>query len=106
MNDSDRRRLAEWVVSRIGGEYDLGHAWVLARSFLPAPATASLPPMPAGVAESATRFICSTLIANAFALAGYPVPAIAKEIAPVSTTDYRYVIPSDFERASGFETVL
>src|SRR5437016_10559806 len=32
LNDTDRRRLADWVVNRIGGEYDLAHAWVLGRN--------------------------------------------------------------------------
>jgi hypothetical protein len=103
LNDTDRGRLAEWVVSRIGGEYDLKHAWVLARRFLPAPPKASFPPAPNGIAESATRFICSTLLANAFARVGYPIPPI--RTAAVSTADHRYVIPSDFESASVFEVV-
>src|SRR5882762_6828767 len=37
LNDAARSRLAEWVVGQIGGEYDLNHAWVLARSFLGMP---------------------------------------------------------------------
>src|SRR6266849_4615149 len=37
LNDAARSRLAEWVVGQIGGEYDLKHAWVLARSFLGMP---------------------------------------------------------------------
>src|SRR3981189_2833264 len=59
LNDADRSRLAEWVVSQIGGEYDLKHAWVLARSFLGMPPKASTTPAPNGIAESATRFLCS-----------------------------------------------
>jgi len=38
LNEKDRSRLAEWVVSRIGGEYDLAHAWALARKLLRLPA--------------------------------------------------------------------
>ena len=34
LRDTDRRRVAEWVVSRIGDQYDLAHAWALARRFL------------------------------------------------------------------------
>src|SRR5207244_11357527 len=34
LNDMDRRRLADWVVNRIGGEYDLAHAWALGRYLL------------------------------------------------------------------------
>jgi cell wall-associated NlpC family hydrolase len=105
LDDTARGRLAEWVVSRIGGEYDLKHAWALARSFLPAPPTSSLPPEPSDGAGSATRFICSTLLANAFALVGHPIPPIGTPVAAVGTADHRYVIPSDFERASIFEVV-
>jgi hypothetical protein len=94
LNEADRSRLAEWVVGRIGGEYDLKHAWMLARSLMPAPPKA-IPHVPHAIAECATRFICSTLLANAFAQVGSHVAA----------ADCRYVIPSDFERASGFEVV-
>ena len=105
LNDAARARLAEWVVSQIGGEYDLKHAWVLARSFLGMPPKASTPPAPNGIAESATRFICSSLLANAFALVGYPILPIHTAVTAVSTADHRYVIPGDFERASVFEVV-
>ena len=102
---ADRGRLAEWVVSRIGGEYDLKHAWVIARSLLPAPPKVSLSPAPNAMSESATRFICSTLLANAFALVGYPIPPIGTAVAAPTTANHRYVIPSDFESASIFEVV-
>jgi hypothetical protein len=105
LNDTDRARLAEWIVSRIGGEYDLKHAWMLARRLLPAPPKTSFPPAPDGIAESSTRFICSTLLANAFALVGYPIPPIRTATSAVGKADPRYVIPSDFERAAVFEVV-
>jgi len=99
LDDGDRARLAKWVVSRIGGEYDLKHACTLARRLLPAPPKANLPP----VADGATRFICSTLLASAFALVGAPIPPLRTVS---GAADPRYVIPSDFERASGFEIVV
>src|SRR5712675_1360346 len=37
LNDGDRGRLADWVVSRIGSEYDLAHALVLGRNLLRLP---------------------------------------------------------------------
>src|SRR6266436_4783663 len=37
LNDMDRSRLADWVVSRIGSEYDLTHAWGLGRNLLRLP---------------------------------------------------------------------
>src|SRR5437016_1990404 len=54
---------------------------------------ARLPPRPT-LAESATRFICSSLVAHAFALIGTP-------ILPV----HRYLTPGDFESAPLFEVV-
>ncbi len=105
LSDALRSRLGEWVVSQIGGEYDLKHAWVLARSFLGMPPKASSAPASNGIAESATRFICSTLLANAFALVGYPILPIHMPRAAVSAADHRYVIPGDFETASVLEIV-
>jgi hypothetical protein len=92
LDEKDRSRLAEWVVSRIGGEYDLAHALALARKFLRLPARL---PEPHTIAESATRFICSSLLAHAFALVG----------TPIMPADHRYLIPGDFESASLFEVV-
>ena len=105
LNDAVRGRLAQWVVSQIGGEYDLKHAWALARRFLPVAPKSSIAAAPNGIAQSATRFICSSLLANAFALVGYPILPIHTAVAAVSTADHRYVIPGDFERASVFEVV-
>jgi len=95
LSDAARGRLAEWVVSQIGGEYDLKHAFLLARKFLWLPAKARLAPAASSMSESAKRFICSSLLANAFALVGHPI----------LPTDHRYVIPRDFESASVFEVV-
>jgi hypothetical protein len=90
LSDAVRTRLAEWVVRQIGREYDLKHAWQLAASLLRGGSKAVTPPAPSFIAESATRFICSTLLANAFALVGTPVLS---------------VIPGDFERAPVFEVI-
>ena len=105
LNDAARGRLAGWVVSQIGGEYDLKHAWALARRFLRMPPKSSVAPAPNGIAQSATRFICSSLLANAFALVGSPILPIHTAVAAVSTADHRYVIPGDFESAPVFEVV-
>jgi hypothetical protein len=106
LNDTDRGRLAEWVVSRIGGEYDLKHAWVLARSFLRLPPKSDLAPASSGLAQSATRFICSSLLANAFALVGYPILPVRKAVIALSAADQRNIIPGDFETAPVFEVVI
>lgn len=105
LGEAARSRLAGWVVSQIGGEYDLKHAWVLARSFLRKPLKASIPPAPGGIGESATRFICSTLLSHAFALVGAPILPIHTAVTAISRADHRYVIPGDFESAAVFEVV-
>lgn len=86
LNEMDRRRVTGWVVSRIGDAYDLAHAWLLGTKLL------RLPLAPINL--SATRFICSSLLVQAFVLIGYA-------IAP----DHRYVTPGDFESAPVFEVV-
>jgi hypothetical protein len=103
LNDMDRYQLADWVVSRIGSEYDLAHAWVLGRNLLPLPAR--LRSSPDKMANSATRFICCSLLAHAFALVGYPILPVRMRVSPTGTADHRNLTPGDFERASVFEVV-
>ena len=38
LNETDRQRLADWLVGHIGDPYDLAHAWALCRWFLKLPA--------------------------------------------------------------------
>lgn len=95
LDDTQRRRLADWVVSRIGGHYDLAHAWALARRLVGLPLASRLAPVPVAMTQGATRFICSTLLAQGFLLAGYPI-----------LPDHSYVTPHDFETASVLEPVV
>ncbi|HWZ73803.1 MAG TPA: YiiX/YebB-like N1pC/P60 family cysteine hydrolase [Casimicrobiaceae bacterium] len=103
LNDMDRRRLADWVVSRIGSEYDLAHALALGRNLLPLPTR--LRSSPNAIANSATRFICCSLLAHAFALVGYPILPVQMRVDPSGAVDHRNLIPGDFERASVFHVV-
>jgi len=103
LNDMDRRRLADWVVSRIGSEYDLAHAWVLGRNLLRLPLRLRSPPNT--MANSATRFICCSLLAHAFTLVGYPILPVQMQVGPTGTVDHRNLTPGDFEHASVFEAV-
>ncbi len=105
LSDAARGRLAEWIVGQIGVEYDLDLAWALTRRFLPLRRKVVFPHAPAGIAEGATRFICSTLVANAFALVGYSIQPVHAAGTAVSSADHRHVVPSDFEGASVFEVV-
>ena len=95
-----RRQLADWVVSRIGSEYDLAHAWFLGRRLL------RLPLRPRSrTSGSTTRFICSSLLAHAFALVGRPIEPDAPRAGRTCASDHRNLTPADFERAPTFEMV-
>jgi hypothetical protein len=101
LQPDDRQRLADWMLARIGHRYDLAHAWALAKTVLRLPVPLRVPP----VSESATRFICSSLLAQAFVLVGYPVAPAHVRMRDASQSDLRYVTPRDFEKASGFEVI-
>jgi hypothetical protein len=103
LNDGERCRLTNWIVSRIGSEYDLALALVLGRNLLPLPAR--LRTTPKTKANSATRFICCSLLAHAFALVGYSILPVPLRIDPTVTADPISLTPGDFERASIFEVV-
>jgi hypothetical protein len=47
------------------------------------------------MAQDAKRFICSSLLAQAFLFVGHPI----------ATSQARSVVPHDFEGAAGFEVV-
>ena len=105
LNDMHRRQLADWVVSRIGSEYDLAHAWVLGRNLLRQRLPTRLRSSPNTMANSATRFICCSLLAHAFALVGYPILPVQMGVDPAGAVDHRNLTPGDFERASLFHVV-
>ena len=88
LNETDRQRLAYWLVGHIGDPYDLAHAWALCRWFLRLPA-------PRTMVQDAKRFICSSLLVQAFLFVGHPI----------ATSQARSVVPRDFESAAGFEVV-
>jgi hypothetical protein len=51
------------------------------------------------------RFICSSLLAQAFLLVGYPIIPTRHAISNAASGDLRHLTPSDFENASIFEVV-
>ena len=104
LNEPERRRLADGVVTHIGAEYDLALAWALAGKLL-LPLAPRLPMPPTTMAQSATRFVCSTLLAQAFMLVGYPITPVQIAVRDPRAADHRYVTPRDFESASVFEVV-
>jgi hypothetical protein len=100
LSDDEVRRLAEWVVSRLGDPYDLALAWALALRLLRIPLRDAAPAM-----EGATRFICSSLLAQAFVMVGQQIPPTQLRPRVASPADHRYVTPRDFEKAAGFEVI-
>jgi hypothetical protein len=105
LDEIDRRRVADWVVGRIGDSYDLSHAWALATALLRLRLARRPAVTPDMMAQSATRFICSTLLAQAFVLAGAPIAPMQLRPRDQEGVDHRYVIPRDFENAPIFEVV-
>jgi hypothetical protein len=104
LDDAERARLTESVLRHVGSEYDLAHAWLLARSLFVRRWWARLRSVPTTMGRSATRFICSSLIAQAFALIGH---AILPAGGTVSDREQHHnsLVPADFERASLFAIV-
>ena len=105
LSDTDRARLAHWVVGQIGSEYDLAHAWRLLRNVLRLLLPVRFRSAPGTIARSAKRFICCSLLAHAFAWVGYSVLPDKAGLSLTVTADATHLIPSDFERASLFEVV-
>jgi hypothetical protein len=104
LDDTERARLAQSVLRHVGSEYDLAHAWLLARGLLLRRWWTGLRSLPTTMRRSATRFICSSLIAQAFAVIGYsilPGGALALEREKYHSS----LVPADFERASMFAVV-
>ena len=101
LQPEDRHKLSHWVLTRIGNRYDLAHAWALAKALLRVPLSLPVPP----VSETATRFICSSLLAQAFVLVGHPIPPAHVRVRDAAAPDLHYVTPRDFAAASGFEVV-
>jgi hypothetical protein len=105
LTDTDRARLAHWVVSQIGSEYDLAHAWRLLQNVLRLLLPVRFRSTRGTIARSAKRFICCSLLAHAFAWVGHSVLPDKAGLSLTVTADTTHLIPSDFERASLFEVV-
>ena len=105
ITDGDRSRLADWVVDRIGSEYDLAHACGLLRNQLRLWLPDLFGAAPRKIACSATAFICCSLLAHAFTWIGYPILPDEMRASLTVAADPASLIPSDFERASIFEVV-
>jgi len=104
LGDMERARLAESVLRHIGSEYDLSHAWLLARGLLVRRWWARLRLVHTATGRSATRFICSSLIAQAFTMIGYSIVPAGADTIELGAKQH-CLVPADFERASLFSIV-
>jgi hypothetical protein len=105
LDHANRLRLAEWVVGRIGSEYDHAHAWLLGRRLLRLP-TRRVPHAASNtVAGTATRFICCSLLTHAFAFVGLAIAPVQASPGSTAGADLGNVTPGDFERAAVFEVI-
>ena len=119
LSDDDRKRVVEYVVARLGQQYDLKNVFDLARYLLPTPPvpTRFRRRMLALGSGDPTRAICSTLIAQAFQSVRYPVlpevrrewfddPACADCYAEIYRTRHHSLFaPRDFDISPYFEIV-
>jgi Permuted papain-like amidase enzyme, YaeF/YiiX, C92 family len=101
LQEADRQRLADWVVSRIGDEYDIAHAWALGTGLLRMRSGRRVSLR--APQDSARRYICSSLLAHAFGCVGSAIVPLGAHYA--GETNFRCVTPRDFERAPIFEVV-
>jgi len=104
LDDTERARLAESVLRHIGSEYDLAHAWLLARSLFIRRWWTRLRLVPTTMGRSASRFICSSLIAQAFALIGHSILPAGGTVSDRGAHD-KFLVPADFECAPLFAIV-
>jgi hypothetical protein len=120
LTDTDREELVQFMISRLGAQYDMRNIFDLARYLLPTP------PIPArwrrrmialGSGEP-TRTICSTLIAEAFGRINYPIlpriERLAREENGISRfrrgeilhiRHHSLYAPADFDLSPYFEIV-
>ncbi|MCG6856623.1 MAG: lipo-like protein [Salaquimonas sp.] len=74
LTDEDRKRIVDFMVSKLGTKYDLSNIFDLLRYFFPIPVPSRLRRrMIALGSGDPTRAICSSLIAQAFQSVGYPI---------------------------------
>jgi hypothetical protein len=102
LDGPNRNRLVEWVTSRIGSEYDHAHALQLGRRLLRLPLRTRARPS----SSAATRFICCSLLAHAFASVGLAIAPVRPCGDAGTCADPASITPADFEQAPVFEVVV
>jgi len=114
----DRERLVQYVLQRLGQQYDLKNVFDLARYLFPLPVPARLRRrLIAFGSGDASRAICSTLIAQAFGAVRYPIlpiisrkhdgnPGRADQVRELwRIRHHSLYVPRDFDISPFFEVV-
>ena len=89
LNETDRQRLADWLVGHIGDPYDLPLACALCLCCLKLPA-------PRTMVTTRSASSALSLLVQAFLVVGHPI----------ATSQAGSVVPRDFESAAGFEVLM
>jgi hypothetical protein len=120
LTDADREELLEFMIARLGTQYDMRNVVDLARYLLPTPPvpTRWRRRMIAFGSGEPTRTICSTLIAEAFGRVQYPIlPRVERMTAEqrgiskfrrreiLHIRHYSLYAPADFDLSPYFEIV-
>lgn len=120
LSDEDREKVVEFMISKIGLQYDVKNIFDMLRYFLPTP------PVPvrwrrrmiAFGSSTPTKAICSSLIAQAYQSVKYPIlpevtraPGRAKAISKYSRREILHIrhhslfTPRDFDLSPYFEVI-
>lgn len=111
----DREALCQFVINRIGYQYDLKNVWDLVRYLFPTPPVSKR--MRRQLLErfgsgDPTRAICSTLIAQAFENLAYPIlPNLDyyelnnQFEQPIKMKHFSYIVPRDFDVSPYFQVI-
>ena len=102
LDDAAGGQLTTWVMSRIGCKYDLAHAWAICRKLV---LPLRLRSVPDTVVFGARRFICCSLVVQAFALVGFSMSPQAERSRLNTAGDQRCLTPGDFERVPVFQVI-
>jgi hypothetical protein len=120
LSDADRRKVIDFVLARLGRQYDTRHIVDLARYLFPHPPVpvALRRRMLAIASSDPTRAICSTLIAEAFHSVRYPIlPELAQVdgktygVAPYVQSEIEHIrkeglfTPRDFDVSPFFAVI-
>jgi hypothetical protein len=118
LTDADRERLVQYMIQRLGHQYDLKNVFDLMRYLMPLPVPARMRRrLMAFGSGDPSRAICSTLIAQAFGAVRYPILPVISRRTPSDAKGaeeerelwrirhHSLYVPRDFDVSPFFEVV-